>query len=149
MENRPAEEDIKLRLANIVSTSQDAMFERFDGLHKQGIHDNDVIGYLRAEGLRDVAAAYIDWSGAIDPEGQEGDDPVVPDPGDSPTNQLIDESHKVSAVTALIAEALNQLREGTFWEPYVNADDPADAVIDGHVDLTAVARHVVKGWESK
>lgn len=83
MEKRPAEEDIKLRLANLVSDAQDALFERFDDLHTKGIHDNDVIGYLRAEGLRDVAAAYIVWAEAIDPEDQEGDDPAVPDPGGS------------------------------------------------------------------
>lgn len=65
---------------------EDYMFERLDNLHRRGIHDNEVIRFLRKEGLNDIAARYIEWSGAIDPDAEDDNtttNPAVPDPGDA------------------------------------------------------------------
>lgn len=81
MATRPSDAEIKLRLANIIADAEDRLFERFDALHMKEIHDNDVIGYLRGEGLDMIAKRYIEWSGALDPdEDNTTTSPVVPDP---------------------------------------------------------------------
>jgi hypothetical protein len=86
--SKPAQQDIDLRIYTMVSQSQDVLFERFDNLHKRGITDDDVIRTLRKGGHSELAAGYIEWSGAVDPDSDEDNtttSPVVPDPGDAPS----------------------------------------------------------------
>lgn len=80
--------DFELRIYNMISDSQDRLFERFDDLHKRNIDDTQVIQTLRKGGYRDLAEGYIEWSGAIDPDAEDDNttmNPVVPDPGDAPS----------------------------------------------------------------
>lgn len=75
-------------LANAVSTFEEMLFNKFDRLHSHGIHDNEVIRFLRAEGHTVLATRYIEWSGAIDPDAEDDNttmNPVVPDPGNAPS----------------------------------------------------------------
>lgn len=59
---------IELNIANMISSAQDALFERFDNLHKSGVTDTDVIRALRELGEEDMATDYIEWADAIDPD---------------------------------------------------------------------------------
>lgn len=82
-----------------------AMFENFDRLHKRGIHDDIVIRTLRKDGLNDVAARYIEWALAVDPDAEEDNtttSPVVPDPGDAPSYK---EMGTVSSLTQELTDA--------------------------------------------
>lgn len=116
MAKRPDEATITLRLHNVLSDSTDAMFEKFDLLHKQEIHDNDVIGFLRAEGLHDLAKRYIEWGHCIDPdEDNTTTNPAVPDLGDSPSYEALDQAIKAAGgvvftkpVEPPVTPALNQ-----------------------------------------
>jgi hypothetical protein len=75
-------------LAAIVASFEESLFERFDRLHTKDIHDDEVIRFLRSEGHTLLATRYIEWSGALDPDREDDNttmDPVVPDPGDSPS----------------------------------------------------------------
>jgi hypothetical protein len=84
MTNRPSETDIKLRIAKIITDSEELMFERFDNLHKFQITDTDVVDYLRTEGMEAVARRYADWQDLpiVFDEDNTTMNPVVPDPGD-------------------------------------------------------------------
>jgi hypothetical protein len=76
------------RLAAIVSTFEESLFERLDKQHAKGIHDDEVIRFLRNEGHTLLAERYIEWSGALDPDREDDNttmNPVVPDPADSPS----------------------------------------------------------------
>lgn len=143
----PADRGANIRMAvqMIIDSNLDAMFDRFDALKKRGINDDDVVEALRYLGDIELLDSYAEW-GDIDIREDDNTtlDPTVPDPMDNDTNRLIAESHKIGVVTALIVEGLGQLRD-TVWEPYVDVKDTTDAVIDGHLDLTALARHIVKG----
>lgn len=81
-------------LAAIVASFEEKLFDKFDSLHQRGIHDNEVIRFLRAEGHTVLAARYIEWSGAIDPDAEDDNttmNPVVPDPGDAPSYKALAE----------------------------------------------------------
>jgi hypothetical protein len=148
-ENTPIDDraaNIQQTVLHIITTKQDEMFDAFDRLHRRGINDDDVVAALRHFGETDLLDQYAEWA---DIDLREDDNTTtspdgVTDPGDSDTNKLIEESHQTGVVTALIVEALGRMRD-TVWEPYVDVKDTTDAVIDGHIDLTAVARHIVKG----
>jgi len=134
------------RLAAIVSSFEEALFERLDKQHNKGIHDDEVIRFLRAEGHYLLATRYIEWAGALDPDREDDNttmNPAVPDPGDSPTNQLIHEAHQIGVVKALITEQLKVERQKDLYfnEQY----DRDEAMLDGPVNLTDLARAVVKG----
>lgn len=80
------DELLDLRISSIINSAEDAMFQKFDDLHKQGHNDDDVIRYLRKQGYTDYADAYIEWSGALDPDVEDDNtttDPTVPDPGNA------------------------------------------------------------------
>jgi len=81
-------------IASIVSTAEEALFEKFDSLHKRNIHDDEVIHFLRDEGHKLLADRYIEWSGALDPDREDLSTlgGVVPDPGDSPSYIPLQES---------------------------------------------------------
>lgn len=132
-----------------VERGLDEIYENLSHLNVQRINDDEIIQGLREQHFGDIAEGYAEWAG-LDPDRE---DPstlggVVPDPGDSDTNKLIAESHQIGVVTALIVEGLRGQRDSV-WSPYLDLDDTTDAVIDGHVDLTAVARHLVKGTDTK
>lgn len=88
MTNRPSEESIRLRIANVISDSEELMFERLDNLHKLQITDTDVVNYLRTEGMEAVARRYAEWQD-MPVDFAEDDNttmnPRVPDPGDAPS----------------------------------------------------------------
>ena len=74
-------------LAAAISAFEELLFKKFDRLHAAEIHDNDVIRYLRAEGLTILAGRYIEWAGAIDPDVDptpQGEE-LVTDPGNAPS----------------------------------------------------------------
>jgi hypothetical protein len=82
------DELLDFRISSIINSAEDAMFQKFDDLHKQGHNDDDVINYLRKQGYTDYADAYIEWSGALDPDREDDNttmNPVVPDPADAPS----------------------------------------------------------------
>ena len=85
-------ENAELRIGSIVRDGENRMFERFDDLHKRNINDDTIIHVLRSNGRPELAAQYIEWSGALDPDAEDDNttmNPVVPDPGDSESNELI------------------------------------------------------------
>ena len=112
MAKRPDEATINLRLHDIISETTDEMFEKFDLLHKQEIHDNDVIGFLRGEGLHDLARRYIEWGHCIDPDEDNTTlDPTVPDPGDAPSYTALAadlEAVKAAASPSLSTPAIDR-----------------------------------------
>lgn len=136
--------NIQQTVLHIINSKQDEMFEQFDRLHRRSIHDDDVVAALRHFGEVDLLDQYAEW-GDIDIREDDNTtlDPTVPDPGDSPTNQLIAESHKIGVVTALIIEQLKaeQERELYFDPTY----DGEDAMLDGPVNLRKLATAIVKG----
>lgn len=86
MTDTPDPRDVQLQIGIIISTLQDAMFERFDNLHKRGIHDNDVVHALRSMGEADLADSYIEWADIVDPDKEDDNtttNPTVPDPSDA------------------------------------------------------------------
>lgn len=79
---------VDLKISAILNEAEQRIFERLDALHKQGIHDDDVITYLRKQGERDLAERYIEWGELIDPDGEPGPEDTsdaIPDPIDSPS----------------------------------------------------------------
>jgi hypothetical protein len=84
----PTEEHIEFRMKSICESGEDRIFQRFDELHGIHIDDTQVIRWLRANGRREMADQYIEWSGALDPDREDDNtttNPVVPDPGDAPS----------------------------------------------------------------
>lgn len=76
------------RLTKMLEASDEALFERFDQLHKRDIHDDDVIHSLRRLNEPDLAERYIEWSGALDPDRDDNTTTSpygVTDPGNSPS----------------------------------------------------------------
>lgn len=74
---------LDLRISSIINSAEDAMFQKFDDLHQQNHSDDEVIRYLRKQGYTGYAESYIEWSGALDPDGEDNNttlDPTVPDP---------------------------------------------------------------------
>jgi hypothetical protein len=97
--------DIDLKISNLISNSQDRLFEYFDDLHKQGINDSDVIRSLRRTGERDLAEGYIEWTGALDPDVEDNNttlDTAVPDPGDSPSYEALGKALNRNAINAYL-----------------------------------------------
>jgi hypothetical protein len=86
MTDKHTDEQVTEKVLSLVSvcyrTFSDALFERLDQLHRQDIHDTQVIRALRKIGEVDFAAEYIDWSGAIDPDAEPNETlgGTVPDP---------------------------------------------------------------------
>lgn len=142
------DELIDLRISSIISQAEERIFGELDGLHKRGITDDEVIRYLRRQGYTDYADQYIDWAEAIDPDAQDNNttrSDVVPDPGNSPTVDLMAEAHVTGTVLSLLRDALVHQREESIDSPYVDVKDLGDAVLDGHFNLHDVARHIAKG----
>lgn len=90
-EKEKLEEQVRSRISHMVDEAQDrmedALFDRFDKLKKSGINDDDVIHALRRNGEADLAEAYIEWGGCVDPDVDptpQGPE-LVTDPGDSPS----------------------------------------------------------------
>ena len=138
------DELLDMRISSIISSAEDAMFQKFDDLHKQGHTDDDVIAYLRKQGYMDYAEQYIEWSGAIDPDvdpTSQGED-LVTDPGDSETSNLIAESHTIGLITAVIVAELREQREADLYLDYEST--PSEVLVDGNLDVTAVARRIVR-----
>lgn len=78
----------KMRIDIALKSGLDRTFGYFDDLHQRGINDDDVIRHLRAEGHGAIADAYIEWSGALDPDIQDDITTMsetVPDPADAPS----------------------------------------------------------------
>lgn len=77
-------------IASIVSAAEEALFEKFDSLHKRNIHDDEVIHFLRDEGHKLLADRYIEWSGAVDPDSDVNNTTTSPDgvtdPGTNPSD---------------------------------------------------------------
>jgi hypothetical protein len=103
-----------------------------------------VVAALRYFGDIELLDGYAEWA---DIDIREDDnttlDPTVPDPGDSDTNKLIAESHKIGIVKALIIEQLKAEREKELY--FDERYDREDAMLDGPVNLTDLARAIVKG----
>lgn len=55
-------------VGTIVSDEQERMFERFDGLHKKGVTDTQVVHALRHNGDNRLAEDYIEWADIADPD---------------------------------------------------------------------------------
>lgn len=117
----------------VKASLEDYMFERLDNLHKRGIHDNEVIRFLRKEGLNDVAARYIEWSGAIDPDAEDDNttmNPAVPDPGDASSYAELfaadginaDNLEQAIVQAAVEGQRLRRIERGIFYaEPSVTS----------------------------
>jgi hypothetical protein len=106
--------ETRLAVENIVSAAIDRMFEKLDGLHEQGINDDDVARILRDLGHNNLADGYIDWQNDGEPVREDGDGPLdqgehlVTDPGDMPSyNEL--EQALMDAVNA------NRINHGIFF----------------------------------
>lgn len=80
------DELIDLHISSIIREAEQRMFERFDDLHKRGINDDDVIGYLRKQGYTDYVDSYAEWA-EIDLREDDNTttDPTVPDPASAPS----------------------------------------------------------------
>lgn len=156
-DNEPDIEDrafnVRLTVSHIISSKQDEMFEQFDRLHRRGIHDDDVVKALRHIGEVDLLDAYAEWA---DIDIREDDNttlnPVVPDPGDMPSYDDL-EAAILSAYTegiekataAVIAELVRQREEGGAFGVYVDdSRDPSEILVDGGVNVPAIAKAVIK-----
>lgn len=95
------------RVYAIMSRHQDAAFEELDKLHKDGIHDNDVIRALREGGYEDEADAYIEWADCLDPDSDVSNattDPRgVTDPGTNPSDVQMHEALSGIRVTGSVS----------------------------------------------
>lgn len=89
------QENAELRIGSIVRDGENRMFERFDDLHQRNITDDTIIRVLRGNGRPELAAQYIEWSGAIDPDREDDNttmSPTVPDPGDAPSYEALEQA---------------------------------------------------------
>lgn len=142
----------RLAVENLVSTAADDLFARLDLLHKYGINDDDVTRILRDLGHNTLARDYIVWQNDGDEPTYDEDGPLelgehlVTDPSDSETNRMIEtamkEAHVLDAITAQLQ--VEQQRELYFDQDY----DGDDAMIDGPVNLKALAAAVVKALKA-
>lgn len=88
--NEPDIEDrganIRLTVENIINSSYEALFERFDKLKKRGINDDDMVTALRYLEHEELLEAYAEWA-EIDLREDDNTtmNPAVPDPGDAPS----------------------------------------------------------------
>ncbi|QWY82791.1 hypothetical protein PP641_gp051 [Arthrobacter phage SilentRX] len=89
--------EAQLAVETIVANSTDAMFEKFDMLHKRGINDDDVARALRDLGHNRLAENYLVWQNDGEPLSEDEDGPtdygghLVTDPGDSPSYAPLEE----------------------------------------------------------
>lgn len=79
---------VRMHVSSAIEAGANLTYSRLDALHKQDIHDDDVIKALQDLGETQLLEDYAEWGqlilpDAIDPE--ETTDDVVPDPGDSPS----------------------------------------------------------------
>lgn len=84
---------IDMKISAILNEAEQRIFNQLDELHKRGIHDNDVIGYLRAQGEHDLVERYIEWGDLVDPDGEDTTsyDAPIPDPITDPSYQVLRE----------------------------------------------------------
>lgn len=150
MTEKPTDEQATDKVLTLVAvcyrTFADALFERLDKLHSEGIHDDQVIRALRKIGEVDLAAEYIDWAAATDPDAEGGDETdVVPDPASAgsyqehPLNQPKDTRQLV--LDTLIRQLNTEVQEGDLWFDFNHLDE---VVLDGRVDFQKLADAIVK-----
>ena len=140
-DNKPAQDDIDLRINNLISSSQDRLFEYFDDLHKRGINDDDVIRSLRRNGYSDLAEGYIEWSGALDPDIQDditAMSEAVPDPTDAPSYKGHPLNQRPAGITTV--EQLAQLDDETVV--VLKGGKAAQIVRDGTLHTLSIV-----GWD--
>jgi hypothetical protein len=138
------------RLAAIASSFEESLFERLDKQHNKGIHDDEVIRFLRGEGHTVLADRYIEWSGAVDPDREDpstlgGGVPDPDNPSYAPLVAKLQEAENRKAAEALVQvlkdEDPEKILYGNGWMRYEG--DPTDVQIDGtvnFVELVAAAR---------
>lgn len=89
----PTEHELNVRhhVYRIMDRHLTSGFEELDNLHKRGITDTDVITAMRHGGYTTEADAYIEWSGAVDPDLADVNNVTtnpdgVTDPGTNPSD---------------------------------------------------------------
>lgn len=129
-------------VADIVTEAMETAYERFDQLHAKGIDDTQIIRALRANNDYDIAADYIEWGECIDPDedGAPHGAHLVTDPIDAPSyDTMVQEAlaqHMVDYLRKLSGEAG---ADGA----YIRADALDDVVIDGHINMLALAGVII------
>lgn len=121
IEDRDA--NVRLVISNLMSGAQDRMFEAFDGLHKRGITDEEILLALRNMGEEDLRDEYAEWANIdIREDDNTTMNPAVPDPGDAPSYSALtveltaaginDQNLEQALVDAVTA---NRIEHGIFF----------------------------------
>lgn len=128
------------RVGSIVTEEQERMFERFDQLHTKGIDDSQIIRALRHNDDDRLAEDYIEWADCIDPDADGAPRGIVID-------NVNDSSYKALEQERLARRIVDEMRRQADTSasdgPYVRDDSLNDVLIDGHVDLLALARAIL------
>jgi len=100
---------VRHRVYAIMGKHQDQAFEELDKLHKDGIHDNDVIRALRDGDYKHEADEYIQWAHCIDPDLQDDNTTTNPDgvtdPGTNESDLQMQAAYEKLLTPAFIMEA--------------------------------------------